>query len=91
MTYRQEGDPSEFTELPDDDAVDWTITRALLSANDELSRALEVHLLQTQYRSRDESDADVVKQYLDDAIEHHEQIIEDLRFARDALDYKRSQ
>lgn len=84
----REGDSGEFEELPDDGTVDWVITRALLAANDATSAALEMHLVQTQYRDSAASNATSIRRQIDEAIEHHEQIIEDLQFAREALGHK---
>ncbi|KTG30412.1 hypothetical protein [Haloferax profundi] len=86
MVGRREETSEAFGELPDERALAWTITRALLAANDSASRALELHLLQSQYHD-DSGDPTATKQYIDTAIEYHEQIIEDLRLARDGLDY----
>ncbi|KAB1198154.1 MULTISPECIES: hypothetical protein [Haloferax] len=84
----QEGDSGGLDELPDDGSIDWAITRALLAANDATSAALEMHLVQTQYRGDDGSNSAAIRQHIDEAIEHHEQIIEDLRFAREAVDHR---
>lgn len=86
----REGDFGGFDELPDEESIDWAITRSLLSANDATSAALEAHLLRTQYRSADESGTNAIRRHIDEAIERHEQIIEDLRFAREGLDHDRS-
>ncbi|KAB1193241.1 hypothetical protein GJR96_07195 [Haloferax sp. MBLA0076] len=86
MVGRRENTPETFGELPDEGALAWTITRALLAANDSASHALELHLLQSQYHD-DGDDSTATKQYIDTAIEYHERIIEDLRLAREGLDY----
>ncbi|KAB1187465.1 MULTISPECIES: hypothetical protein [Haloferax] len=91
MTERREGKSEEFRELPDDGAVAWTITKALLEASDATSRALEMHLMQTQYDADADTDTASITQYIDAAIEQHQQIIEDLRLARDGLDYDGTQ
>ncbi|ELZ90379.1 hypothetical protein C440_16911 [Haloferax mucosum ATCC BAA-1512] len=90
MDNRHEGKVAVLGELPDDDSIEWTITRALLSASDSTSRALESHLMQTQYHDYDcdERSTEQTRAHIDDAIDRHEQILEDLRFARDALEYR---
>ena len=81
----KEGDSGEFDELPDDGPVDWAITRSLLAASDATSAALELHLVQTQYNECSDTDPTAIRRHIDEAIEHHERIIEDLRFAREGL------
>ncbi|MBC9986714.1 hypothetical protein E4P24_10080 [Haloferax sp. AS1] len=88
MAERQEGERPEFDELPDEGAVDWMITHALLAASDSTSRALESHLLQSQYHGDAGFDAAATARHIDDAIDRHTRILEDLRLARDALDHR---
>ncbi|ELZ65102.1 hypothetical protein C5B91_08375 [Haloferax sp. Atlit-10N] len=88
MAERYEGERLEFDELPDDGTVDWTITQALLAASDSTSRALESHLLQAQYHDDAGADTAATARHIDDAIDRHTRIIEDLRLARDALDHR---
>ncbi|WP_416840346.1 hypothetical protein [Haloferax sp. DFSO52] len=85
---QNEGDSGEFEELPDNGTVDWAITRALLAASDATSAALEMHLVQTQYRGTSDADPTAIRRHIDEAIHQHEQIIEDLRFAREGLDQR---
>ncbi|WP_411964506.1 hypothetical protein [Haloferax sp. YSMS24] len=84
----REGVSGELDELPDDGAVDWAVTRALLAANDATSAALEMHLVQTQYRDSAASNATAIRRHIDEAIAHHERIIEDLQFAREAIGHE---
>ncbi|POG55448.1 hypothetical protein [Haloferax marisrubri] len=87
MAERHEGERLEFDEVPDG-TVDWTITQALLSASDSTSRALESHLMQAQYHGDAGPDTEATARHIDDAIDRHTRIIEDLRLARDALEYR---
>ncbi len=88
MAERHEGERPELDELPDERAVDWTITRALLAASDSTSRALESHLLRVQYRGDADLDTAATARHIDDAIDRHARILEDLRLARDALEHR---
>ncbi|ELZ99760.1 hypothetical protein C439_12329 [Haloferax mediterranei ATCC 33500] len=88
MDNRHEGELAVFDELPDNNSIDWTITQALLAASDSTSRALEAHLIQAQYHNHDDHEAVSPRAHIDAAIDRHEQILEDLRFARDALEHK---
>ncbi|ELZ89129.1 hypothetical protein [Haloferax sulfurifontis] len=87
MVERHKG-RTEFDDLPDEGAVDWTITHALLAASDSTSRALESHLLRAQYHRDAGFDTAVTERHIDDAIDRHTRILEDLRLARDALEHR---
>ena len=86
MSKQQEGVGHPLEELPDERAVDWTIVRSLLTANEATSRALESHLLQAYYDESKGAKTESTEQYVERAIARHERIIEDLQFARDLLD-----
>ncbi|MFC6874848.1 hypothetical protein [Halobellus marinus] len=86
MPQQREGVGQPLEELPDADALDWTIVRSLLAANNATSQALESHLLHTYYDQDRNEAAESTEEYIERAIANHEQIIEDLRFARDLVD-----
>ncbi|WP_396611620.1 hypothetical protein ACH9L7_15700 [Haloferax sp. S1W] len=87
MSGGNEGTEGLLDELPHDGAVDWTIVRSLLSANDSTSSALESHLMQLHYHDGgDDIAMTTTQQYLDEAIAQHERILEDLRLAQEALE-----
>jgi len=86
MSKQQEGVGHPLEELPDKRAVDWTIVRSLLTANEATSRALESHLLQAYYDESGGAKTESTEQYVERAIARHERIVEDLRLARDLLD-----
>ncbi|RLM56526.1 hypothetical protein DVK02_08460 [Halobellus sp. Atlit-31R] len=86
MSKQQEGVGHPLEELRDERAVDWTIVRSLLTANEATSQALESHLLRAYYRESGEIETESTEAYLERAIARHERILEDLEFARDLLD-----
>lgn len=78
--------PFQATELEDVEQVGWTAASALLNAQETGNRALENFLLLMNFRRSGILDAADVEILLEDAIQAHAQIIEDLELARDALD-----
>ncbi|MGQ4556643.1 hypothetical protein [Halobellus sp. GM3] len=86
MSKQQEEAGHPLNELPDQQAVDWTIVQSLLAANEATSRALESHLLQAYYEQDGNAETESTAQYLERAVTRHERIIEDLRFARELLE-----
>ncbi|MFC6824126.1 hypothetical protein [Halopelagius fulvigenes] len=73
-------------ELPDEDALDWTAVRSLLTANAETTRALEAYFVRAQYRDDESSDLSSAKEHIREAIDRHEAIVEDLELALAAAD-----
>ena len=66
--------------------VGWTAAEALLQAQTTGYRAMEDYLLMMHYHDTESLEAREVDVLIDDAIEAHTEIIEDLECARDALD-----
>ena len=85
MSQQHEGVGHSLNELQDDAAVDWTIVRSLLAANDATSRALESHLLQVYHKEDGSTETESTEEYIERAIARHERIIEDLRFSQELL------
>lgn len=81
MSHRSD----DVDELPDGDALDWTVLRSLLTANAETTRALEAYFVRAQYRD-DASDLSPAREHIREAIDRHEAIVEDLKLALAALD-----
>lgn len=62
---------------------DWTVCRALLSANSKAMHAMELQMLQS--RSNREGNTDEAVRALEEAISEHEAIIDDLSLAAELL------
>ena len=64
--------------------TEWIIVKTLLDANARTSQALEHHLLRTYYQQR-APDIEEMRTCVEEAIEEHERIVEDLRLTVEAL------
>lgn len=78
--------PFQATELEDVEQLGWTAASALLNAQETGNRALENFLLLMNVRRSGILDAGDVEVLLEDAIQAHAEIIEDLELAREAID-----
>lgn len=78
--------PCQADELEDPEQFGWTAARALLNAQVTGNRALEDYLLMMSLDRNGSIDRHDVDAILADAIAAHNEIIEDLECARDALD-----
>lgn len=78
--------PFAADEFEDVQQVGWTAANALLNAQETGNRALGDYLLMMHYHRIGSLDTDDIDTLLQDAIEAHTEVIEDLEFARDALD-----
>jgi DNA-binding ferritin-like protein len=72
-------------ELPGTDALDWTVLQSMLTANAETTRAMETYVARTQYRDDDPA-LEPVREHLEEALAHHETVVDQLEFALEALD-----
>ncbi len=78
--------PCQADELADPEQLGWTAARALLHAQVTGNRALEDYLLMMSLDRKGSIDRRDLDAILGDAIAAHNEIIEDLECARDALD-----
>lgn len=78
--------PCEADEFEDVQQVGWTAANALLNAQETGNRALEDYLLMMHYHRVGSLDTGDIDTLLQDAIEAHTEVIEDLECAREALD-----
>lgn len=67
---------------PGESELSWQIACSLLKADSYTTRALEEHVFRM---SRSETDHRSTKEYLEEAITRHEEIIEELQFALGAV------
>lgn len=74
---------SQLSELEDSDELGWTLSSALLDAQASSLRALETYLMLMHY---DRTDHDELTRHIEQTIQRHEQILEDLLLARDAVE-----
>lgn len=66
------------------DEMDWAVINSLIQAQDYTSRALQAYLLRTRYREGPAPEN--AAQHIEEAIERHRKIIEDLSLARDCVE-----
>ncbi|MFB6154261.1 MAG: hypothetical protein ABEJ22_00080 [Haloferacaceae archaeon] len=75
---------SQLSELEDGDELGWTLSSALLDAQASSIRALETYLM---LMHTDTTDTGELERHLEQTIQEHEQILEDLLLARDAVEH----
>ncbi|MFB6266310.1 MAG: hypothetical protein ABEI31_01520 [Halodesulfurarchaeum sp.] len=78
--------PCQTDEFDDPAEVGWTAAESLLQAQAKGNRAMEEYLLLTHYQQRN-IDPRSLQVLLDDVITTHEEILEDLECAREAVDH----
>lgn len=84
--------PMEDSEGPTDglrgsepaDDLDWAVVDSLIRAQDFTSRALQSYILRTRYR--DDASPAVATRHVEEAIDRHRRIIEDLALARECIE-----
>lgn len=69
-------------EFDADEELGWTLSSAVLTAQASTIRALEAYLMLVHYGDAGPGD---VQTYIDEAIQTHESILDDLYLARDAV------
>lgn len=72
-------------ELSTDTDLDWTVVSSLLTADHLTNCALEEQLLRLYYDDGDEFDE---RRHLDETIDRHTEIIEQLEFSKSLLEAK---
>ncbi|QLG61342.1 hypothetical protein [Halorarum salinum] len=67
-----------------DDDLDWAVVNSLIQAQDFTSRALQSYLLRTRYR--EDASPESATRHIEEAIDRHRRIIEDLTLARESIE-----
>lgn len=80
------GRPCQADELAEPEQLGWTAARALLNAQGTGNRALEDYLLMVSLDRNGSIDPQELEAIIGDAIAAHNEIVEYLGCARDALD-----